>query len=909
MKKSLLSLLVVICLLASVMVLPSVAASSSASDEETSKILLDLGIIESADGASDLITRGEFASEIAAIMNVVSMPEGYVLPFSDVAPGSKYHNGVYNLFAWKAISASESFRPDDIITSNEALKIAVSLLGYDFLAVNNGGYPQGYVAAASQLGITPSGLGSQLTKTDAWEIMYNMLHTELPLVTMAADGQNNYKIKGAGTLLKERWNIEVYSGMITDCQNYGINYKNGVGDGKVAIDGYEFKSGGFNADALFGDEVDAYYDADTYEICAIYSHPSDSKKNVKLFSSQEIKFDRDTYTYYDEKDREQKIKLDYDATIIYNGETVLYNEDIMIPENGYVKLLSINSSDADVVIIRSYTEAVVGTKNENDLLISDKMNEGRSYIFDGEYITYTNQDGVVVGFDKIAENDILWISETKSGEINEVIVCSDVIAGELTGTSGNSVYVDDRKYEVSDSALKDIQKNYQFGALVRGCINPDGKIVYFVPQKSSDSTKVGYLMYSKLQSRGLYSAANVKMLGTDGLVKEFTISETLTVNGKTYKGSAADIYANLPKQQGNEKSIVSSIVVYNADRSDRLTSIVYPDDTAKAYGLEPYGFYKNGEVIDKVFHGESTGSSMYIQYKSSDRVLYSIENARIFPSSSMVRFQVPDPTKADEYEDKDYKVTGFPSSNTISAIDHYGYTTIDGQIQSDYVVGVYYDAGGSAGEIGDSSSLLLVTSVSQVIDDEGMEVERIEVMRPNGTTAEYFSSEKGYFADLGIKFGDIVKLNADAKGMVTGIAVHYQGVDATGADKLCLKFKDVGKKHSATDESSTILNTNTGMNTLAGSVIILGTVYDSDGLIIKLLTSNNDPEKYDEGSNLLRPFSMYGKNMVYCDLKSETAETMTAGEFKSYLAFGKNCHKAVIQTYSGTVNSVFVYAY
>ena len=144
--------------------------------------------------------------------------------------------------------------------------------------------------------------------------------------------------------------------------------------------------------------------------------------------------------------------------------------------------------------------------------------------------------------------------------------------------------------------------------------------------------------------------------------------------------------------------------------------------------------------------------------------------------------------------------------------------------------------------------------------------------------------------------------------MVTGIEVYYQGVDAeTGKDALCQKAKDVGSKHSFQVEGA-VLNTNSGMNTLAGSVILLGTVYDSDGLIFKLLTANYDVEAYEEGM-VLRPFSMHGKNIVFCDLKTETISTLTAGEIKSYLDFGTNCHKAVIQTYSGTVNSVFLYAY
>ncbi len=903
MKSKLLSLTLIIALLSSFLIIPGAGAAFVQSGE-AQKILSDLGVIEASEDVNAPITRGEFASEISRVMNVESLPEGYVLPFTDVAPGSKHYAGVYNLYAWRAISSADLFRPEDVITTNEALKIAVSLLGYDFLALANGGYPGGYTSAASQLGIVPKGLTNPVTKANAYDIMLSMLHTKMPSVTINGDGNNDYTAKTGDLMLKEMWNLEYTTGMVTDGQGFGINYTNGVGDGFVSIDGLKLKKGLFDTDSYFGEEVDVYYEAKTLKIRAIYARSDSGKRVTTLHTSQNITFNKDTYTYIDAKDKEEEISIADDATIIINGENVRYDATKMVPANGYVKLISLEGKDADVVVIKSYIEAVVGTKNETDFLVSDIMNEGKSYVFDSEYITYTNQDGVVCEFKDIQVNDILWISEKANKEISDVVICSDVIAGELTGTSGNSVYIDDRSYEASENALNDIKANYQFGAIVRGCINPDGKIVYFVPQKSSDSTTVGYLMYSRLQARGLFSAATVKFLGTDGLVKEYTISDILRVNDKVFKGTAADIYAKLPKQPGNEKSMVSSLVVYNADRSDRLTSVVYPDDVAKAYGFEPYGFYKNAQVVDpKIGDEENT----YIQYNSSDRALYSKNNERIFPSSSMVRFQVPDPAKANDYEDKDYKVAGFPSSNSMSDINHYGYTTIEGQLQSDYVVGVFYDAAGSAGELGASSSLLLVTSVSQVINDEGDEVERIEVVRPNGTTAEYFSSEMGYFSKIGIKFGDIVKINADAKNMVTGIAAFYQGPDSeTKTDKLCNKALDVTATYSE-QEDGTILNNNIGMSTLATSIILLGSVYDSDGLVFKLLTTNHKPEEYKDET--LYTFSMYGKNIVYCDLKTETVSTLTAGEVKSYLDFGTNCHKAVIQTYCGTVTALFVFAY
>ena len=924
MRKSIFSLLLVISLLASAMILPSFAASSSATDEEASKVLLDLGIIDSADGAADPITRGEFASEIARVMNVVTMPEGYVLPFSDVAAGSRYHNGVYNLFAWKAISASEKFRPDDVITSNEALKIAVSLLGYDFLAVNGGGYPQGYVAAASQLGITPQGLSSQLTKADAWNLMFNMLNTELPLVTMSTNGENNYKIKGAGTLLKERWNIEVYDGMVTDGQKFGINYEKGAGEGFVGIDGYVLKNGGFNTDALFGDEVSAYYDADTNTIRAIYSHVSDSSKNVKIFSNQDISFNRDTYTYFDENDKEETLKISYDATIIYNGQNVLFNEDIMIPENGYVKLISVNSNLYDVVIVKSYEQAVAGTIVAGEFLIGDKSVKGRSYKFDDENIIYENQDGKAMTFEEIKENDVLWISKEPSGAITDVLVCSDLIAGELTSTSTNSVYIDDRKYETTEGAYNDVLANFELGSIVRACINPDGVIVHFISETDISGYNVGYLIQSRLFVKGLSASIYLKILDSDGLIYEYTMADKFVVNGIVFKDGPQADYARLPKQELDETCMTKSVIMYIANRSGYITLINYPDDIARTFGGEEIGLYKNAQITDK--------SDQYIQYKSSDATVHAkAPTGKIFVGSPFKRFVVPSPVttvsvngvetsvKTGPWEDKDYKVQGLNSEYMTNQV-HYGYTLTKGDLQSNYMVTMYFE-GGSSDVHADTSNIYVVKEVTQIINDEGDEVECLAVSTPAVVDKEFYSEEEGYFAKLNLKFGDLVKIEADSKNKVKGITVFYREGENhlnyasrtetvnNGVINVSVELETTlsgMKSKYKPSEGESIFNSNTGMSSLAGSIVIAGHVYDTDSTVIKLYPIAYDPAAATESSSFYS-YSSHGKNIVLVNPEDETVSKGVMGDIKSYDDFGENCDTMVIQTYAGTVNCIYVY--
>ena len=81
-----------------------------------------------------------------------------------------------------------TFRPDDTITYAEFIKMCVCLLGYSDLAEKNGGYPNGYMMQAAELGLT-NGLDAiandyGITRADAAIILSNTL--EAPLVRMGA---------------------------------------------------------------------------------------------------------------------------------------------------------------------------------------------------------------------------------------------------------------------------------------------------------------------------------------------------------------------------------------------------------------------------------------------------------------------------------------------------------------------------------------------------------------------------------------------------------------------------------------------------------------------------------------------------------------------------------------------------
>lgn len=100
------------------------------------------------------ITRAEFAKiiivatknevQLSDSSNFTDIPEDYwAQNYIDIAKYLGIVNGI----------SDESFAPEDNITYEQAAKMIVAALGYDEEAKQNGGYPEGYVKIAEELGI------------------------------------------------------------------------------------------------------------------------------------------------------------------------------------------------------------------------------------------------------------------------------------------------------------------------------------------------------------------------------------------------------------------------------------------------------------------------------------------------------------------------------------------------------------------------------------------------------------------------------------------------------------------------------------------------------------------------------------------------------------------------------------
>ena len=191
---------------AKVNVLPKRAEVISYTPETVTADLKNWGIIKGyEDGAirpENKITRAEVCAIInrtvhqgVSSIDVTDREYG----FDDVGRETWFYDDVMKLTDFGFINGYDKtvFMPDNDITYNEYIKIITNMLFCTPYAETNGGYPNGYIAAAEEMGLINNieFIGDdKITRKDAMTILYNAINTPILLVKrFDTQGGNEYE--------------------------------------------------------------------------------------------------------------------------------------------------------------------------------------------------------------------------------------------------------------------------------------------------------------------------------------------------------------------------------------------------------------------------------------------------------------------------------------------------------------------------------------------------------------------------------------------------------------------------------------------------------------------------------------------------------------------------------------------
>jgi len=237
---------------------------------------------------NDTIKRSEVAKMAVLAMGLGDAAEaaGGESVFPDVGT-DHWANGYINVANSQGLVVGYDtglFMPDNQITYAEAMTIFVRAMGYDVFAQEKGGYPQGYIVAGSNNGLTKNVQGSNqspITRGNVAFMTVNALNGKMMKQTGFGEDAK-WEITDE-TLLTDVLDVTKGSGQVTAIENTALTGNATLKPGYIRINNEAYETA-YNMNNLLGYNVTYYAKEDELGDKKIILALADEGKN-KTFES------------------------------------------------------------------------------------------------------------------------------------------------------------------------------------------------------------------------------------------------------------------------------------------------------------------------------------------------------------------------------------------------------------------------------------------------------------------------------------------------------------------------------------------------------------------------------------------------------------------------------------------------
>ncbi|MGN1097673.1 MAG: S-layer homology domain-containing protein, partial [Clostridia bacterium] len=447
------------------------------------------------------------------------------------------------------------FYPDDPVTYEQAIKMIIGALGYDYYATADGGYPSGYLKVANNLKLT-SGVGltvgSYITRGDVAKIVYNSLTVDLMEGTeYSGANEVTYEIIEGKNLLNTYFDVEKLRGTIDETGFTSLLGETSLEENEVRIGNEIFDVGTTNIASYIGYYVTFYaLETDDSDKRVIISYKVESSKNnyIKIDAENIENVEITTNNYLIEyrnniNDKTTKrVKISSTPYVIYNGVALPdYTLDDFDPDYGQLTLLDSDGNGTyDLVDILSYDIMLVLSSSSASGNVSSVYTTGaRSVKLDEDDEDYTvrlmDGDGNKVSFNQINKNTVLHValSKDEGQTVRTAIVSNATVNGTIKSIT------DDGKYVINGTAYEAIgyMKNLQTMAIGDSgnfFLTYDGRIAGF-DGESKLSKNIG--MFISWNEGGYTDGGDViKIMHANGSFGTYNLASTVKLNGVSYRG-------------------------------------------------------------------------------------------------------------------------------------------------------------------------------------------------------------------------------------------------------------------------------------------------------------------------------------------------------------------------------------
>jgi len=742
---------------------------------EDIKILKSLGFMKriSAEDENAGVTKGVFA---AAIMDLIGAKAGTaetVSPFADVNSSTLYYREICLAAQYGVAHGDEmpNFEPESNITYTDAVVMLVNALGYHDYAKYNGGYPNGYLKIASEIGLNKNlnvGESTRLTAGMCARVLLNAGEAEIVNVLPY---RNGYKVQKGDTLFWEKHNITKSTGILEANEFTHIDSADGAGENRVIIDGtvasvyYSNESYDY-----LGYNVEYYYRDNDGDLTVLYMQPR--KTEVTVIDSEDINSYSDGVISYNIENRSKTMKIGKDTSVIYNGVYTntyfIENEkSIFCPDNGEIKGIDNNGDGKiDVVSILHYENVIVSAVNKTDKVIFDKYRATYSLDFskaeDENYSwILTNAAGVIVNFEELKERDVISVARSMDEKVVRGVLCATTVTGilkQVTDDYGKTVInINGTEYASANANIKNIPA---IGSTVTAYLDFLGKIADVVAD-SATSSAYAFVMrkyYDETEEEHV-----LKLLMADGIKKDYKLARTVRIDGETYKDAGLDTYM--------DSFADYQVILCKINTQEKITVI---DTVKKDKG-------GNNDVL-RSFQEDLTNLRYYSMVGSFAEKMITGGKTVIFKIPPKISNENPD---APQYDYTLYGVSSLPNV-TDRDLTVRGYSSDPDSVIADCVL---YVEGGGSSVMNESSPYMVVSKIEEVLNASDEPIIQFTGYNYSGEVS-YALSETYTYDKLDeiainaheVKVGDVIKFSLDARGEISYMSpLHVKGTVGLGA--------------------------------------------------------------------------------------------------------------------------------
>ncbi|MBP1926337.1 hypothetical protein J2Z76_002202 [Sedimentibacter acidaminivorans] len=560
----------------------------------------------------DKLTRAQFAKIIvnaSPYKNSVSS-KSTTSPFKDVPYSSWSAPYISVAVASKLITGypDSSFKPDKNVTLEEAVTVVLNLMGYtseDF----GSSWPYGQLSLATNIGLLKNSsvqAGTEITRNDAMQIIYNMLNS-------------NTK---SGSAYVDSLGYEILEDVILIATS---DEDSSISVGKISTSAGTYKiTSMFNVENI-GRKGNAILNNNDEIICFI---PSDDQITTYIayaaIDGDIIVSMSGGYT--------ESLGLNKSTTVYYKGTKTTVDNIVSSISVGDIIKVSYSRGNIDFVVVSG--NKMQGPVIANDSNWSNLFNTNNSNVI-------VMRNGNKVSVNDISTYDVLYYSQS----LNILWAYNKKITGIYESASPNkdqpsSVAISGTEYslETADAFNKLSSKGvFSIGDSVTLLIGKDGKIADVISPTETKINIIGYLIGSGTKnitndSGYTYNVNYVEIVTTDGDILEYEANKNyssmvnsvvtikflngLAVLSKTNGGSLSGIFDWENKKLGLTP-IATGINIIDIGTVDSSMNskyvITYPQRInnvkINSSNILYYNKNKNGE-IDNLILKNVTGDSL-----------------------------------------------------------------------------------------------------------------------------------------------------------------------------------------------------------------------------------------------------------------------------------------------------------